>query len=67
MSIKPSQKQLEFLSWEVGVFFHFGIRTFFEGHKCIGTFPQTYAKQFKLTIDEAEEGYKLNTIKLFMA
>lgn len=38
----------------------------FVGHKCIGTFPQTYANQFKLTIDEAEEGYKLNTIKLFM-
>ncbi len=32
MSIKPTQKQLEFLDWEIGVFFHFGIRTFFEGH-----------------------------------
>lgn len=28
----PTKKQLEFLSWEVGVFFHFGIRTFNEGH-----------------------------------
>ena len=26
------QKQLEFLDWELGVFFHFGIRTFYEGH-----------------------------------
>ena len=26
-------KQLEFLDWELGVFFHFGIRTFYEGHK----------------------------------
>ena len=26
------QKQLDFLDWEFGVFFHFGIRTFYEGH-----------------------------------
>lgn len=31
MNIK--EKQLEFLDWELGVFFHFGIRTFYEGHK----------------------------------
>ena len=29
--IKP--EQLDFLDWEFGVFFHFGIRTFYEGHK----------------------------------
>ena len=29
--IKP--KQLDFLNWEFGVFFHFGIRTFNEGHR----------------------------------
>ena len=29
--IKP--KQLEFMDWEFGVFFHFGIRTFNEGHR----------------------------------
>ncbi len=28
--IKPEQR--EFLDWEFGVFFHFGIRTFYEGH-----------------------------------
>lgn len=28
-----SKKQQEFLDWEMGVFFHFGIRTFYEGHK----------------------------------
>ena len=33
ISRKPSEKQLEFLSWELGVFFHFGIRTFYEGHR----------------------------------
>ena len=31
MIIKP--EQLDFLSWEFGVFFHFGIRTFNEGHR----------------------------------
>ena len=29
---KIKKEQLEFLDWEFGVFFHFGIRTFFEGH-----------------------------------
>ncbi len=33
MVIKPTQKQLDFLDWEFGVFFHFGIRSFFHGHK----------------------------------
>lgn len=32
MKIKPTQKQLEFLDWEFGIFFHFGIRSFFPGH-----------------------------------
>ncbi len=27
------KKQLEFLDWEFGVFFHFGIRSFYPGHK----------------------------------
>lgn len=26
-------EQLDFLCWEFGVFFHFGIRTFYEGHR----------------------------------
>lgn len=28
--VKPTQKQLEYMDWEFGVFFHFGIRTFNE-------------------------------------
>ncbi|MCL2352871.1 MAG: alpha-L-fucosidase [Firmicutes bacterium] len=32
-AIVPKKEQLEFLSWEIGAFFHFGIRTFYEGHK----------------------------------
>ena len=27
------KEQLEFLKWEFGAFFHFGIRTFYEGHR----------------------------------
>lgn len=30
---KIKKEQLDFLSWEMGAFFHFGIRTFYEGHK----------------------------------
>ncbi len=26
------QRKLDFMDWELGVFFHFGIRTFYEGH-----------------------------------
>ncbi|MHC4252892.1 MAG: alpha-L-fucosidase, partial [Planctomycetota bacterium] len=31
--IVPSARQLEFHSWERGLFLHFGIRTFYEGHR----------------------------------
>ncbi|MGI5878676.1 MAG: alpha-L-fucosidase [Christensenellales bacterium] len=29
----PTKRQLEYLDWEFGLFFHFGIRTFYEGHR----------------------------------
>lgn len=29
----PSKRQLEFLDWEFGAFFHFGIRSFYPGHR----------------------------------
>lgn len=32
MKIKPTEKQQSFLDWEFGMFFHFGIRSFFPGH-----------------------------------
>jgi alpha-L-fucosidase len=31
--VHPTAKQLAFMDWEFGVFFHFGIRTFYQGHK----------------------------------
>lgn len=33
MTIKPTANQIAFLNWEFGVFFHFGIRSFYPGHK----------------------------------
>jgi len=33
MKLKPNKFNLEFLSWEMGVFFHFGIRSFHIGHR----------------------------------
>jgi alpha-L-fucosidase len=30
---KPTLRQLEFQEWEFGIFLHFGIRTFYEGHR----------------------------------
>lgn len=29
----PTARQLEYQSWEMGLFLHFGIRTFYEGHR----------------------------------
>lgn len=29
----PTARQLQFQDWEMGLFLHFGIRTFYEGHK----------------------------------
>ncbi len=31
--LKPTARQLEYQGWEFGLFLHFGIRTFYEGHK----------------------------------
>jgi len=31
-SARPSARQLEFQDWEFGLFFHFGLRTFYEGY-----------------------------------
>lgn len=38
---KISQKQVDFLNWELGGFFHFGIRTFNDGHKDWDGVPMT--------------------------
>ncbi len=33
MKLKPTKEQLKFLDWEMGLFFHFGIRSFYVGHR----------------------------------
>jgi len=32
-SAVPTARQMEYQDWEMGVFFHFGIRSFYEGHR----------------------------------
>jgi alpha-L-fucosidase len=32
-SVVPTPRQLEFQDWEMGLFLHFGIRSFYEGHR----------------------------------
>ncbi len=70
--VKPTQKQLEFLDWRMGVFFHFGIRTFNEGHKDwdgvhmeLDTFNPTEldCEQWIRTIKEGGAEYAILTTK----
>lgn len=69
---KPTTKQLEFLDWEVGVFFHFGIRTFNEGridwdekHMSLETFNPTEldCEQWIKTIKDGGAKYAIFTAK----
>lgn len=66
------EKQLRFLDWEFGVFFHFGIRTFYEGHKDwdMKTMPaeafnpeQLDCEQWIRTIKEAGAKYAILVCK----
>lgn len=70
--VKPTQKQLEFLDRRMGVFFHFGIRTFNEGHKDwdgvhmeLDTFNPTEldCEQWIRTIKEGGAKYAILTTK----
>ncbi len=72
MKAQPTKKQLEYLSWEFGVFFHFGIRTFYEGVRDwdgqVMT-PDAFAptaldcRQWIRTIQEAGAKYAILTCK----
>ncbi len=70
--IKPTVRQLEFQSWEWGVFIHFGIRTFYAGHKdCDGKpmCPEVFKPsgldcgQWARTVKEAGGKYMVMTCK----
>ena len=72
MKAKPTQKQLDFMSWEWGVFIHFGIRTFYEGHsdwdeqEMLATAfapTQLDCRQWIRTIKEAGASYAILTAK----
>ena len=49
--VEIKKEQLDFLSWEFGVFFHFGIRTFYEGHKDWDMKPMALSGFFPTELD----------------
>ncbi|MBN1672392.1 MAG: alpha-L-fucosidase [Kiritimatiellae bacterium] len=70
--LKPNDKMLEYLTWERGVFFHFGIRTFNEGrrdwdyvHMDLSTFaPEALdCEQWIRTVKEAGFTFAVMTAK----
>ncbi len=70
--VKPTKKQLEYLDWELGVFFHFGIRTFYQNHSDWDEKPMDAAafnpkkldcRQWIRTIKEAGAKYAVLTCK----
>ncbi len=70
--VKPTARQLEFQSWELGVFCHFGIRTFYEGHRdCDGRqmLPEAFnpmgldCNQWAETVKRAGGNYMVLTAK----
>ena len=71
MSKLPTKRQKEFLDWELGVFFHFGLRTFNDMKDCdklqqdINTFnPENLdCEQWIKTIKEAGAKYAVFTAK----
>lgn len=70
--IRPTTRQLEFQSWEFGVFCHFGIRTFYEEYKdCDGKtmLPEAFnpaeldCEQWAQTVKNAGGKYMVLTAK----
>ena len=49
--MKPTKGQLAFLDWEFGVFFHFGIRSFYPGHKDWDGIPMPLSGFTPATLD----------------
>lgn len=58
--IIPSQRQLDFMDWEFGAFFHFGIRSFYPGHRDWDNRPMP-AERFNPTELDCEQW--IRTIK----
>ena len=72
MKAMPLKKQLDFLDWEFGVFFHFGIRSFYPGHRdwdgvempAEGFDPQSLdCEQWIIAAKEAGATYAIMTAK----
>lgn len=69
MKLKPTKGQLDFLNWEFGVFFHFGIRSFYPATS-IGTalLGETIGHKLicpKLTVEilDSDGEHKITEIK----
>jgi len=72
LSRQPTQRQLDFLDWEFGIFLHFGIRTFYEGWKDWDERPMEASRfdpseldcdQWARVAKEAGAGYMVMTSK----
>ena len=50
----PTARQLEYQDWEMGLFLHFGIRTFYEGHRDWDGKPM-YPRDFLPSAFDAEQ------------
>ena len=70
--VKPTPRQMEYQDWELGLFMHFGIRTFYEGHKDWDDQPMSPEKfmpakldcnQWAATAADAGFGYAVMTAK----
>ena len=59
-ALRPSEKQLRFMDWEFGAFFHFGVRSFFPGHTDWDNRPMP-AEAFNP--DQLDCGQWLRTVK----
>ena len=71
-ALRPSEKQLQFMDWEFGAFFHFGIRSFFPGHRDWDNKPmpaeafdpdQLDCRQWIKTVKEAGAAYAILVCK----
>ena len=72
ITAKPTPRQLEYQDWEFGIFLHFGIRTFYEGHRDWDGKPMSPAafnpaqldcNQWVLTAQKAGARYMVLVVK----
>jgi len=64
----PTARQLDYQDWEMGIFFHFGIRTFHEGrnigHKAICRVPLVACRKVIVEVTDADGAFALRGVEL---